>query len=1447
MKKLFLFFISAVLLVSLLTYVSALANPAAVYCEEMNNEFGGYDYQINTDENGNQYGVCIPSNGDEYEEWAFLKGKVGEDDSYCAKKGYGIKTINENGNEYAVCIVPKSGEIEAEQDKRTGLAGEQKNLGSLGMEVSMEELMNLGEKVAARGSLQTRQGISSESEEGKRLLSSFQEQKGFTSSIYNETNYSYWDWRNPPNTTAYSSDKFSFFDTIQGWLTSVKDQGNCGSCWSFSAHGSIDAKYEIEQNNSRLNPDLSEQNSVSCDRGCYYSNSSNCQGDCSSGGYMDLALRFFMLNGTVDESCFPYTSGTTSNAGVCSNRCSDYQSRAWTITSYNTTWPDGGIQLWLTNNQTKQLLMDYGPLSASMYLENDPGIGIYSCTNDSAEPNHGIVLVGYNDTSNISTSYWIIKNSWGEGFGESGYFKLGFNECNFTSEFEYAINVTAPEFKPSITLNSPADHNLTTNTLVSFNFSVSNRVFNYSTCDLIVDNQAVNNTDLAQNGTSTILSYNLSIGQHNWSINCWENGLGIVNSSETRTIGDTNAPVVHLISPLNNVFQNTNTTYHTFNVTDDSGPANCTMYWRGNSNNFDSAVPVNGSTQNALSVISTDGTIIWYINCTDAAGNIGMSEVWNVSIDTVYPIVNIAYPQNITYASIISSMNYTLTETNPSLCWYFNGTANNTIACGTNITTNLRSNEGSNTWIVYANDSAGNINSTSVTFLVDTIYPAIDYFSPNPVDNANFSANNFTVTVNVTDANLVNVTFELFNSTNNLVNESLGSRSLPELPYIYFSGSKMYIHPTDNSVNITWSPAYNITGAQSDINGSNNTIAIVNYYGAGNYAAKVCSDLSYGGYDDWYLPAINQTSAMFAQRDNITLGSYTSQWVNFTTNGYYWSSTETNSDSAQYVVFGEGGVGGHLKNNDYHVRCVRGQNLGFGSGIYSQTYYNLSDGKYYYNVTATDLVNNKNSTTTRGITFDTTYPTINFTFPTETSGTTNTTRNYLLVNVTSEDTNFKNITINLFNSAKTLINSTNFITNSSYLNFSSLSDGTYYFNATACDILNNCNHTETRNVTIDANSPIITINSPLNNSYYNNVIFNVSLNKNGTCLYSIDGAANLTMNSTDNKNFSAINSSMSQVVHNLTFSCNDTFGRLNSTSLRFYFDNTSPVVALISPTNNNEDYEEDHSVTFKYNVTENLGITNCSLIVGGNVVGHTDNPDITAHEESINYIFPSSGTYDWSIKCYDNVGLSDEEERTIKIKATVSSSSSGGGGSTDNDPITYTVSKTKLSEGYTKQIGIGDRLKFSLDSANHTLTLNSINGKNVTIAVASTVQTLNLGVGGEIKLDLTSDNYYDLSIKLIDIVGSTAKFTIKEIYEFRTDILNSTVNSSLDLTNSSSVDDGDNGGWSNERINNIKKTFSNIFSNKYVLIGMGILIMAIIVYFVWYFRRKIRRKKGWDK
>ena len=106
------------------------------------------------------------------------------------------------------------------------------------------------------------------------------------------------------------------------------------------------------------------------------------------------------------------------------------------------------------------------------------------------------------------------------------------------------------------------------------------------------------------------------------------------------------------------------------------------------------------------------------------------------------------------------------------------------------------------------------------------------------------------------------------------------------------------------------------------------------------------------------------------------------------------------------------------------------------------------------------------------------------------------------------------------------------------------------------------------NVTSDSTPPTITINSPLNISYTNTTsVFNATINENGTCIYSLNSGANISMTNNDNRTFTAENSSMLQGSHTARFYCNDTTGNLNTTSITYFIDSTSPNVTIVTPTN----------------------------------------------------------------------------------------------------------------------------------------------------------------------------------------------------------------------------------------------------------------------------------------
>ncbi|MCX6749026.1 MAG: right-handed parallel beta-helix repeat-containing protein, partial [Candidatus Pacearchaeota archaeon] len=110
--------------------------------------------------------------------------------------------------------------------------------------------------------------------------------------------------------------------------------------------------------------------------------------------------------------------------------------------------------------------------------------------------------------------------------------------------------------------------------------------------------------------------------------------------------------------------------------------------------------------------------------------------------DTTLPLVQLVYPTNVSYNINVSSLNYSASDTNLQACWYSvtSGSINTTVDCGSNLT-GLTSTEGSNAWLIGANDTSGNRNSSAVTFWKDTVLPVI--YITNPKNKSYTDANLF--------------------------------------------------------------------------------------------------------------------------------------------------------------------------------------------------------------------------------------------------------------------------------------------------------------------------------------------------------------------------------------------------------------------------------------------------------------------------------------------------------------------------------------------------------------------------------------------------------------------------------------------------------------------------------------------------------------------------------
>lgn len=195
-----------------------------------------------------------------------------------------------------------------------------------------------------------------------------------------------------------------------GQVTSVKNQGNCGACYTFTAAADLESKILIDGGGTY---DFSENHMKEC----------NFDGTSCGGGNQYQIMNLLSRDGAVLESCDPYVAG----ASTCDVACyREFVVLDWSAISGNTV---------PTTNVLKQYMVDHGPLQTTLYAGNADAwytaFGTYNGTGaltygGTETPNHSVMLVGWDD--NVGGGSWIIKNSWHTSWGGT---------CGFGAEGGY--------------------------------------------------------------------------------------------------------------------------------------------------------------------------------------------------------------------------------------------------------------------------------------------------------------------------------------------------------------------------------------------------------------------------------------------------------------------------------------------------------------------------------------------------------------------------------------------------------------------------------------------------------------------------------------------------------------------------------------------------------------------------------------------------------------------------------------------------------------------------------------------------------------------------------------------------------------------------------------------------------------------------------------------------
>jgi len=335
---------------------SFIGNPAAYYCTDIM----GYDYQIITEEDGSENGLCVMPDGNACDQWAFYSGECGTEYSYCTQEGLAIETRSDGNDPYSsvygVCI--------GSEDRA---------------EFRISDLIDFNTAPAdtlfsdASATSNDRFDLSEE------MLAALPP---------------HFDWRD-----------------IDGdnWMSPVKDQGGCGSCWAFSTLGVMEAYYNLVNDDPALDMDFAEEYLVS-----------DCVWYGCDGGHSYTSLEYIRDIGIVDETCMPYTATESACSSICADP--DWYSIDQVFWEYYT----------LDVDLLKYLVVNYGPVSVYLKMGGSYTDDILYCPAlPMGDINHAVVVVGYDDAG----QYWIVKNSWGSTWGadSDGYFKVGYNECNIDS------------------------------------------------------------------------------------------------------------------------------------------------------------------------------------------------------------------------------------------------------------------------------------------------------------------------------------------------------------------------------------------------------------------------------------------------------------------------------------------------------------------------------------------------------------------------------------------------------------------------------------------------------------------------------------------------------------------------------------------------------------------------------------------------------------------------------------------------------------------------------------------------------------------------------------------------------------------------------------------------------------------------------------------------------
>jgi len=478
---------------------------------------------------------------------------------------------------------------------------------------------------------------------------------------------------------------------------------------------------------------------------------------------------------------------------------------------------------------------------------------------------------------------------------------------------------------PSITLNYPGDGIWLNLLSIGFNFT-PNYIGYIDNCSLLIDG-VVNQTSVVTKDEINTITTSLSDGSYQWSIRCTDEENQINSSVERDLYIDITSPEILLNNPLNNTLSGTESNTFSFTPTDINGVDNCSLLINDEINKTSSFI-LNGTINSLSANLPTEG-YYWKINCTDTVNNENSSETRYFEVDITSPTIYInVTPSTTEFGGDSSEINWTIIDLNSDYdyltVYYPSGIVMDESIVNTTLTRVNLTEIGNYSLTVWANDSANNVaTSTEYLLVQDTIAPNMTAISPNNRTIFNVSDVNFEF--NVSDLHTVDNCSLYINGTAN----QTSSFNNNELEVQFFNLTN---YPDGELIE------WNISCVD---NSSNENVTVSRYIDVDTSSPII--DFSSDSYpDNFYLSSTN--AIIIVDITEPHLSSILFNW-----NGTdYWFNTSSETEG----------------------------NVTYNYDEINKTFLvdNLVEGTYEYYIFANDTLLYENTSETRTITIDTTYP-----------------------------------------------------------------------------------------------------------------------------------------------------------------------------------------------------------------------------------------------------------------------------------------------------------------------------------------------------------------------------------------------------------------------------------------------------------------------------------------